>query len=111
MNQFVHVNCALWSTDVYEIGDGQLINFYYVHAGKAKHTKCVVCQENGASVFCFTKKCHNVYHFPCAYRNQRMAFLRTKETYCDACSRYRDFKIGYPQELTTRRRFQVAKNQ
>ena len=117
VNQFVHVNCALWSTDVHEIADGgYLVNLFQVWTTRAKFTRCWHCNEPGASLFCFSSRhrCMAAYHFPCAYRNQKMSFAPrgAKETYCDACCKgHRGLSLGLPSEYAnTKRRFQVAKN-
>ena len=118
VNQFVHVNCALWSTDVHEIAEGgYLINFFQLWTTKAKFTKCTHCGETGASLFCSStrSRCMTAYHFPCAYRNKKMAFApkNGKETICDSCCKsQRGIQPGLPQEYAnTKRRFQIAKNQ
>lgn len=122
VNQFVHVNCALWSTDVHEIADGgYLMNFFQVWTTKAKFTQCWHCGESGASLFCHSsrQRCQAAYHFPCAYRNKKLAFAPrgTKETFCEACCRATHKaqalqSLGLPIEYAnTKRRFQIAKNQ
>jgi len=110
INQFVHANCALWSTDVFETEDGQLVNFFFVYQHRAQNSKCSVCGEYGATIYCFSRKCNAAFHFPCAYRNKRVAFLRSKETYCDSCSKQKDATVGYLEEYTTFRRLYIVKN-
>ncbi len=34
---YVHVNCALWSSEVFETNDGALINFFFAYR-RAKST-------------------------------------------------------------------------
>lgn len=117
VNQFVHVNCALWSTDVHEIAEGgYLVNFFQVWTTRAKFTRCWHCNEPGASIFCFSTRhrCMAAYHFPCAYRSKKVSFAPrgSKETFCDQCCKgHRGLPLGLPTEYqNTKRRFQIAKN-
>jgi len=53
--QWVHINCALWSCDVYENMDGGLVNVDKA-LERSKNQTCSLCAKNGASLVCnFTK--------------------------------------------------------
>ena len=106
--QSVHVNCALWSSEVFEGNEGCLVNFYFAYK-RAKGAKCVFCGNPGASVGCNSKKCHLNYHFICAV-NQQAAFLHNKVMYCYQCAQNKEHPVGYPPELNTKRRFYIGKN-
>lgn len=55
-NQFIHVNCALWTDNVFDDKEGHIINFYFSYK-RAKLTKCTYCNELGASISCERLKC------------------------------------------------------
>ena len=48
-NEWVHVNCALWSSEVYEEVDGSLQN---VEKALTRGSKlfCTLCKKKGASI-------------------------------------------------------------
>ena len=62
---WAHVNCMLWSSEVFEKEPGVL---HGVPAAlrRARRTFCAHCQMPGASIGCNAKKCTNTYHFACA---------------------------------------------
>ncbi|RLN74172.1 hypothetical protein BBJ28_00012325 [Nothophytophthora sp. Chile5] len=77
---WVHVNCALWSMEVYEGSSGVLHK-----SQKAKHRsrliRCDGCELVGATVGCCIPRCTSHYHFPCAV-DAGVAFLPNGETCC-----------------------------
>ncbi|KAK9890198.1 hypothetical protein WA026_010309 [Henosepilachna vigintioctopunctata] len=79
-NEWVHANCALWSSEVYEEIDGSLQN---VHSAllRGRSIKCAVCKQKGASVGCCLKGCYETYHFICA-RKSNCIFLHDKTVFC-----------------------------
>ncbi|XP_072776805.1 histone-lysine N-methyltransferase 2B [Taeniopygia guttata] len=79
-NEWCHVNCALWSAEVFEEGDGTLRN---VHAAVARgrQMRCEHCGRPGATVGCCLAACAANFHFTCA-RRCRAAFLRDKRVFC-----------------------------
>ena len=46
---WVHINCAMWSTDVTVMEVGGIVNFAVIFQ-KAKKTKCRECGNGGASL-------------------------------------------------------------
>ena len=82
VNQFVHVNCALWTQEVQEGQEendvcSELYNFYFAY-NAFKGNICVFCGKKGATIFCSnkrSKKCPAMFHFPCAYASRKVAFL------------------------------------
>ncbi|KAG7269376.1 hypothetical protein CRUP_015702 [Coryphaenoides rupestris] len=61
----VHLNCALWSSEVYETQAGALINVELaLRRGLA--LRCAHCQQTGATSGCNRLRCTNTYHFTCA---------------------------------------------
>lgn len=79
-NEWVHANCALWSSEVYEEIDGSLQN---VHGAiiRGRSIRCANCKHKGASVGCCYKGCHETYHFKCAQKSC-CQFLHDKTVYC-----------------------------
>jgi PHD-like zinc-binding domain/F/Y-rich N-terminus len=85
---WVHANCALWSSEVWEDRDGYLHCVVPGALSRASRTKCGYCGEKGASVGCCQgNSCPISYHWPCALELAKMGdsiFLDTTEMalYC-----------------------------
>uniref|UniRef100_A0A9J8DE02 [histone H3]-lysine(4) N-methyltransferase n=1 Tax=Cyprinus carpio carpio TaxID=630221 RepID=A0A9J8DE02_CYPCA len=80
LDLWVHLNCALWSTEVYETQAGALINVELaLRRGLSVH--CVYCQQTGATSGCHRLRCTNAYHFTCALKAQCM-FFKDKTMLC-----------------------------
>lgn len=79
-NMWIHVNCALYSAEVFEEIDGSLQN---VHSAinRGRLIKCSVCGNKGATVGCNVKNCGEHYHYPCA-RQADCLFLNNQTTLC-----------------------------
>ncbi|XP_046742436.1 histone-lysine N-methyltransferase 2C-like isoform X3 [Diprion similis] len=80
VDKWVHLNCALWSEDVYETVNGALMNLDTA----LQHSlvlNCMVCDKPGATVKCFKIRCTNVYHLGCAVKDG-CVFYKNKSTYC-----------------------------
>ncbi|XP_044257456.1 histone-lysine N-methyltransferase trithorax [Tribolium madens] len=79
-NEWVHINCALWSSEVYEEIDGSLQN---VHSAlsRGRLMRCSYCKQKGATVGCCFKNCCEIYHFICA-RTAKCHFMHDKTVYC-----------------------------
>ena len=114
INQFVHVNCALWTREVKETTDGELLNFYFAQK-KFRGTRCQICKLPGATLFCTekrNKKCNVAYHFPCAYNSKRVYFDSSPDIVCEFCAP----KVGlntphFPlKSKGIKRRIQIVKN-
>lgn len=78
--QWVHINCALWSAEVYETMDGGLVNVEKA-IKLAKKQSCCLCKENGASLTCNNDRCSSVFHFRCALE-ARCVFTKEKAMFC-----------------------------
>lgn len=61
----VHLNCALWSSEVYETQAGALINVELA-LRRSLSLRCAFCQRAGATSGCNRLRCTNTYHFTCA---------------------------------------------
>ncbi|XP_041923797.1 histone-lysine N-methyltransferase 2A isoform X3 [Alosa sapidissima] len=88
-NEWTHVNCALWSAEVFEDDDGSLKNVHMAVI-RGKQLRCENCQRPGATVGCCLTTCNSNYHFMCA-RQRRCVFLEDKKVYCQ---RHKDLIKG-----------------
>ncbi|XP_031716498.1 histone-lysine N-methyltransferase 2A isoform X2 [Anarrhichthys ocellatus] len=79
-NEWTHVNCALWSAEVFEDDDGSLKNVHMAVL-RGKQLRCEKCQKPGATVGCCLTSCTSNYHFMCA-RQCHCVFLEDKKVYC-----------------------------
>ncbi|XP_028820657.1 histone-lysine N-methyltransferase 2A isoform X2 [Denticeps clupeoides] len=88
-NEWTHVNCALWSAEVFEDDDGSLKNVHMAVI-RGRQLRCENCQKPGATVACCLTSCTTTYHFMCA-RQRDCVFLEDKKVYCQ---RHRDLIKG-----------------
>ena len=72
--RWVHLNCALWSHEVYETMNGSLMNVAQALQRTCQSPACVVCGQRGASISCFKPRCSNVYHVACAKQTNAVFF-------------------------------------
>ncbi|XP_075462209.1 histone-lysine N-methyltransferase 2B isoform X4 [Ascaphus truei] len=79
-NEWTHINCAIWSAEVFEENDGSLKN---VHAAVARgrQMRCEHCSKPGATVGCCLSTCMSNFHFMCA-RLSRCSFQDDKKMFC-----------------------------
>ena len=82
---WVHLNCALWSTEVYEALNGGLHNVDKAYA-RSLMCKCALCFKDGATLHCSHTfgvaqriHCEKTYHFLCAHQAQ-CVFYKDKVT-------------------------------
>ncbi|XP_038654347.1 histone-lysine N-methyltransferase 2C isoform X4 [Scyliorhinus canicula] len=80
LDLWVHLNCALWSAEVYETQAGALINVEMA-LRRGLSMKCVFCHKMGATGTCHRIRCTNIYHFTCASKAQCM-FFKDKTMLC-----------------------------
>ena len=76
VNKWSHLNCALWSDEVYETMNGSLVNVDIAFR-KCASVLCAYCQKRGASLKCFFPKCNVRYHLICAIK-EKCAFNQDK---------------------------------
>lgn len=69
VNKWVHLNCALWSDEVYETENGSLVNVE-VALQSGLSVLCSYCNTAGATLKCYKMRCSLVYHLPCAVKDQ-----------------------------------------
>ncbi|MGH0182731.1 UNVERIFIED_CONTAM: hypothetical protein FKN15_010334 [Acipenser sinensis] len=94
-NEWAHVNCSLWSAEVFEEDGGALMN---VHAAVARgrQMRCEKCHQPGATVGCCLTSCQGNYHFMCA-RSRNCVFQEDRKVYCQ---RHRELTSGKLYGLT-----------
>merc|ERR1719273_2043112 len=95
VDKWVHLNCALWSEEVYETCSGALVNVETA-IKKGANFYCKMCEKSGATVKCFKTRCTNYYHVGCATKD-RATFYKDKSIYCNQHT----LKGEKDQELTT----------
>merc|ERR1711981_273596 len=95
VNKWVHLNCALWSEDVYETVSGALVNVDTALKNGA-NLSCKICEKTGATVKCFKVRCTSYYHVGCAAKDRAM-FYKNKSVFC----KEHIPKSEKDQELTT----------
>lgn len=65
---WIHVGCAVWSSEVvehYEDGDGGLANVTAA-VTRGCRNMCSYCGESGATLNCCHRKCRESFHLSCA---------------------------------------------
>uniref|UniRef100_A0A3B3ZLW7 [histone H3]-lysine(4) N-methyltransferase n=1 Tax=Periophthalmus magnuspinnatus TaxID=409849 RepID=A0A3B3ZLW7_9GOBI len=78
-NEWAHVNCCLWSAEVFEEDYGSLL---HVHSAvtRGRLMRCERCNKTGATVGCCLTSCQSNYHFMCA-RSRQCVFQDDKKVY------------------------------
>ncbi|KAG0418774.1 hypothetical protein HPB47_004610, partial [Ixodes persulcatus] len=79
-DDWVHVNCALWSAEVFEHVDGSL---HRVHSAiwRGRCLRCELCGNVGATVGCCVRGCPANFHFGCA-RAAQAVFQADRRVFC-----------------------------
>ncbi|XP_023648005.2 histone-lysine N-methyltransferase 2A isoform X2 [Paramormyrops kingsleyae] len=79
-NEWAHVNCSMWSAEVFEEDNGSLM---HVHSAVARGRlmRCERCNQTGATVGCCLTSCQSNYHFMCA-RTRNCVFQDDKKVFC-----------------------------
>lgn len=80
LDTWVHLNCALWSSEVYETQAGALINVDLARQ-RGQTVVCAFCQRLGATSGCHRLRCLNIYHFTCALQ-AGCTFFKDKTMLC-----------------------------
>ncbi|XP_035650950.1 histone-lysine N-methyltransferase 2B-like isoform X1 [Oncorhynchus keta] len=83
-NEWAHVNCCLWSAEVYE-DNGALLQVHSA-VSRGRHMRCERCGQAGATVGCCLSSCQSNYHFMCA-RARNCFFQEDRKVFC---SRHHD---------------------
>uniref|UniRef100_A0A3B5JYT2 [histone H3]-lysine(4) N-methyltransferase n=1 Tax=Takifugu rubripes TaxID=31033 RepID=A0A3B5JYT2_TAKRU len=104
-NEWAHVNCSLWSAEVFEEENGSLL---HVHSAVARGRlmRCERCNKTGATVGCCLTSCQSNYHFMCA-RSRHCVFQDDKKVYCYKHRHLISGKMITGQEFEVNRRVYV----
>lgn len=79
---WTHINCALWSNEVFEEVDGALQNVFDALA-RGSGSRCSHCHAKGATVNCYVRGCLVSLHFPCALQAElEVTLLEGKRLIC-----------------------------
>eukprot|EP00118_Oscarella_pearsei_P015637 m.141986 g.141986 ORF g.141986 m.141986 type:complete len:1830 (+) comp38354_c0_seq6:56-5545(+) len=105
LDEWAHVNCALWSAEVYERSDGRLHQIEKA-VFRGKQMKCDHCNRSGATIGCCDGKCRYTFHFNCA-RQRQCAFLANQQVFCSAHAEANKSKAPLLENLHTSRRIYV----
>ncbi|KAK3531233.1 hypothetical protein QTP70_015237, partial [Hemibagrus guttatus] len=100
-NEWAHVNCSMWSAEVFEEDNGCLM---HVHSAVARGRlmRCERCNQTGATVGCCLTSCQSNYHFMCA-RSRNCVFQDDKKVFCH---KHRDLISG---KIITGQGFEVLR--
>ncbi|XP_072282353.1 histone-lysine N-methyltransferase 2B isoform X2 [Pyxicephalus adspersus] len=104
-NEWTHINCAIWSAEVFEENDGSLKN---VHAAVARgrQMRCEFCLKAGATVGCCLSTCQSNFHFMCA-RARNCTFQEDKKVFCQKHCKHLDGMKVDPDSFDVLRRVYV----
>ncbi|XP_052472362.1 histone-lysine N-methyltransferase 2B [Carassius gibelio] len=100
-DEWAHVNCTMWSAEVFEEDNGSLL---HVHSAVARGRlmRCERCNRTGATVGCCLTSCQSNYHFMCA-RFRNCVFQDDKRVFCH---KHRDLISG---KIITGQGFEVLR--
>uniref|UniRef100_A0A2C9L3I8 PHD-type domain-containing protein n=1 Tax=Biomphalaria glabrata TaxID=6526 RepID=A0A2C9L3I8_BIOGL len=90
-DDWIHINCALWSAEVFESHDGSLQNVQDA-VSRGRKLKCDLCQQVGATVGCCAANCRANYHFMCA-KKDKCIFLADQTIFCKAHPEATDIEV------------------
>ncbi|XP_067354866.1 histone-lysine N-methyltransferase 2B isoform X1 [Channa argus] len=78
-NEWAHVNCCLWSAEVYE--ENSALLQVHTAVSRGRHLRCDRCGQSGATVGCCLSTCQSNFHFMCA-RVEKCVFQQDRKMYC-----------------------------
>ncbi|KAG7269045.1 hypothetical protein CRUP_003666, partial [Coryphaenoides rupestris] len=104
-NDWAHVNCCLWSAEVFEEDDGSLLHAHSAVA-RGRLMRCERCNQTGATVGCCLTSCQSNYHFMCA-RSRHCVFQDDKKVYCYKHRQLLSGKLITGQAFEVKRRVYV----
>lgn len=100
---WVHINCALWSSVVFEHEMGLMTNVEeaVMHAAQAL---CDHCNQPGAGVKCHKMNCGTKYHFACA-RNNNGYFTKDRTFFCKLHEKVQNqvYRLEAPKRISIKR--------
>ncbi|XP_054717366.1 uncharacterized protein LOC129226762 [Uloborus diversus] len=105
-DDWIHVNCAVWSAEVLEQEDGSLRNVHPAIA-RGKLMSCEFCNQMGATVGCCVRGCPANYHFYCARKDEAM-LQADRKVFCALHKDNVDAKIIRESDFPMLRRINVS---
>ena len=108
IDDWIHVNCALWSAECVEREDGGLMSIQKA-VSRGRKLRCSACKQMGATVGCHTKNCKCNYHFNCA-KEHGCVFLEDRSVFC---KKHSSAAKGYDlvQSFMANRRIYVSRDE
>uniref|UniRef100_A0A8C6S2X1 [histone H3]-lysine(4) N-methyltransferase n=1 Tax=Neogobius melanostomus TaxID=47308 RepID=A0A8C6S2X1_9GOBI len=103
-NEWAHINCCLWSAEVYE-DTGALLQVHCA-VSRGRHLRCDRCGQSGATVGCCLATCQSNYHFMCA-RIENCVFQQDRKVYCNRHRELVTDKVVEEKEFEVPRRVYV----
>ncbi len=100
---WIHINCLLWSTEVFS--QSHLIEQVQSILNKPKPQYCTVCLKEGATLKCNGKSCDLFYHFNCAYLSN--CYLTTSHNQNTDQTRYFMYCPSHSDESTKQDTFDI----
>lgn len=91
-NEWIHINCAFWSSDVYEELDCSLQNVRETIVC-SRLRQCSVCKKKGATLRCSTSTCNQIFHYMCSRLNN-CKFFADRVIYCPSHSKTIDSNLN-----------------
>ncbi|CAJ0918161.1 unnamed protein product, partial [Mesorhabditis belari] len=82
VDQWVHVNCALWSAEVFESPSTGALSHVQKAVERAQQIMCHKCGRLGASMQCHKADCQSSFHLPCAKEIAGSKFLKDRTFIC-----------------------------
>lgn len=79
-DRWLHVNCALWCNNVFEMQCGALNNVAESVAASLR-VACTSCGLAGAGIACYYPRCSGTFHVPCAL-DSGCRFFADRAMYC-----------------------------
>ncbi|XP_077432900.1 histone-lysine N-methyltransferase 2A isoform X2 [Vanacampus margaritifer] len=104
-NEWAHVNCSLWSAEVFEEDNGSLLHVQSA-VTRGRLMRCERCNQTGATVGCCLTSCQSNYHFMCA-RSRHCVFQDDKKVYCHKHKHLLSGKVITGQDFEVNRRVYV----
>ncbi|KAF6778797.1 hypothetical protein AHF37_01544 [Paragonimus kellicotti] len=108
VNQWLHINCALWCYEVYETLGGSLNNVDS-WIKKSMETNCTHCGRVGAGLPCYNPRCTFIYHVSCAVSIGCM-FFTDRGMYCPQHQPREAHPMQLPS-LVVNRRVYIARDE
>ena len=81
---WVHSNCAIYSSEVYDDGQGSMDKMVCKAVARSQFSRCTACMKFGATLGCLNMSCKANFHFTCANQKYHLG-PPAEDFYCYAC--------------------------